>query len=362
MVRRHNFGAGPAALPLEALTAAQAELLDHRGLGASVMELSHRSPEYQSLHEEVIGAIRELLGLPEGFQVLLLHGGGRLQFAMVPLNLLNPGRCADYILTGRWSEAALADAWAVGPARVAGGGAENGNYGRIPTRAELRLDPAAVYCHLTSNNTIEGTQWRDFPDAAAVPLVADMSSDLLSRRFDPRPFGLIYAAAQKNLGPAGMSVVIVRADLLDRCREDLPAALQYKVHARANSLYGTPPVFPIYMAALTLRWLRAKGGVAAMEQESRAKSQCVYDVVDRAGGFYRGAAAADSRSLMNVVFRLPDAALEVAFLAEATRAGFIGLKGHRSVGGVRVSLYNAVSLESARALAEFMAEFARIRG
>lgn len=362
MARRHNFCAGPAALPLPALSAAQQELLDYQGLGASVLEISHRSPAYQALHDETIAALRELLGLGDQHRVLLLHGGGRLQFAMVPLNLLGPAHSADYIITGRWSEAALDDARKVGPVRVACSTSEGGTHRRIPDAAELRLDPGAIYCHVTSNNTIEGTQWRSFPDAGATPLVADMSSDILTRRFDPRPFGLIYAAAQKNVGPAGLSVVIIRDDLLERCRRDLPAALQYRTHARAGSLYGTPPVFAVYMAALTLRWLRSRGGIPALEDESRVKAGLLYDALDGAGGFYRGHAAKDSRSLMNVVFRLPNPSLDERFVTEGQEAGLLAMKGHRSQGGVRISLYNAVGLESARAAADFMREFARVRG
>ena len=362
MARVHNFGSGPSALPIEVLETARAEFLDYGGSGMSILESSHRSKLYDEIHHDVMDSIRELLGLGDRFEVLLLGGGASLQFALLPLNLLRAGRSADYVLTGHWSEAALREASLVGTARVAATTAVDGLFTRIPDASELRLDPAAAYCHVTSNNTIEGTQWRQFPDTGGVPLAADMSSDLLSRPFDPSPFGIIYAGAQKNLGPAGLTVVLVRRDVLELCRDDLPAILRYRTHAAKQSLYNTPPVFAIYIARLTLRWLRGRGGLAAVERENEAKGARLYRAIDASGGFYRSPVPADSRSLMNVVFRLADEALEARFLEAGAKAGLVGMKGHRVVGGLRVSIYNATRLDAVNTLIDFMTEFERLHG
>lgn len=362
MNRVHNFGAGPAALPLDVLQIAQKELLDYQGTGMGIMEASHRGKEYDAIHHEAMANVKELLGLGDDWKVLFLGGGASLQFAMLPMNLLGPGRSADYIVTGHWSEAAVKEARLLGTVNIAATTKENDTFTRIPRQDELKLDPKATYVHVTSNNTIYGTQWAAFPNTGSVPIACDMSSDIFSRTFDPKPFGVIYAGAQKNLGPAGVTLVMMRDDLLAQCRTDLPAMLKYQTHASKESLYNTPPVFPIYVSNLVLRHLKAKGGLAAVEKENRAKGEVIYGAIDGSGGFYRGPVARDSRSLMNVVFRLPSEDLEAKFIAEGKKQGFVGMKGHRSTGGIRVSTYNAITIDSLRALAAFMAEFARANG
>lgn len=362
MARVHNFGAGPGALPLEALKRAQEELLDFQGTGMSIMEMSHRSKEYDAVHNEAIANLKQLIGMGDEYKVMFLGGGASTQFAMVPMNLLGPGKSADYILTGHWSEGAHKEAKLFGTTRVAATTKENDTYTRIPKQNELDLDPSAVYTHITTNNTIYGSQWHYVPNTGKVPIVADMSSDFLWKPFDPKPFGLIYAGAQKNLGPAGVTVVIIREDLLAQCRQDLPTMFKYHTHASKNSLFNTPPVFPIYMTWLTTQWLLGQGGLTAVQKTNEAKGKVIYGAIDGSGGFYRGPVASDSRSLMNVVFRLPSEELEAKFVAEAKKGGLVGLKGHRSVGGIRASTYNAISLESVQVLAAFMKEFARTNG
>lgn len=362
MARLHNYYAGPAALPLEALEAARDELLDFQGGGVSVMETSHRSKEYDKVHSETMALVKELMGLGDNYKVLLLQGGASLQFAMIPMNLLGDGSSADYVLTGSWSQKALKEAKIIGTARVAATTEEDGVFRSIPKQADLDLDSKAVYCHITSNNTIFGTQWRSFPDAGSVPLVADMSSDILSRRFDPKPFGIIYAGAQKNLGPAGLAVVIIRDDILAKCRKGLPTLLSYNTHAEKDSLYNTPPCFSIYMVNKVLHWLKDKGGVAAMEKENTAKADLIYGTIDGSGGFYKNTIPTEDRSQMNVVFRLPSEDLEKKFVADGLAAGFLGIKGHRSVGGIRVSIYNANGLDSVKDVVAFMKEFASKNG
>lgn len=362
MARLRNYYAGPAALPLEALEAAREELLDFQGAGVSVMETSHRSKEYDQVHNGTIALVKELIGLDERFRVLLLQGGASMQFAMVPMNLLAEGTSADYVLTGSWSQKALKEAKIIAAARVAATTEEDGLFRSIPKQADLDLDAKAVYCHITSNNTIFGTQWRTFPNTGAVPLVADMSSDILSRRFDPQPFGIIYAGAQKNLGPAGVAVVIIREDVLAKCVKGLPTLLSYGTHADKNSLFNTPPCFAIYMMNKVLTWIKANGGVAGMEKENAAKADLIYGTIDGSNGFYRNTIATEDRSQMNVVFRLPSEELEKQFVAEGLAAGFLGLKGHRSVGGIRVSMYNANRLDSVREVVAFMKDFATKNG
>jgi len=357
MARVHNFYAGPAALPLEALEAAQKELLDFAGSGVSVTETSHRSKEYEKVHRETMALIKELMGLGEDYQVLLLQGGASLQFAMAPMNLLGPGQSADYILTGSWSQKAYKEAKIVGTAKVAATTEENGIFRRIPRQNELKLDPQAAYCHLTSNNTIFGTQWRTFPQTGGVPLVADMSSDILSRPFDAQPFGLIYAGAQKNLGPAGLTVAIIRQDVLEKCRAGLPTMLSYKTHAEHDSLYNTPPCLAVYLCHLTLLWVKKNGGLAGMERENAAKAKLIYGAIDGSGGYYRNNIPTEDRSWMNVVFRLPSEQLEEKFVKEGKAAGMVGLKGHRSVGGIRVSMYNANRLKDVQDVVAFMKDF-----
>ena len=362
MTRVHNYYAGPAALPLAALEAARDELLDFQGSGVSVMETSHRSKEYDQVHNETIALIKELMGLSDRYSVLFLQGGASLQFAMAPMNLLGPDQSADYILTGSWSKKALKEAKIIGKARVAASTEQDGVFGSIPKQNQLDLDTNAAYCHLTSNNTIFGTQFRSFPNTASVPLVADMSSDILSRTFDASPFGLIYAGAQKNLGPSGLAIVIIRDDILQKCRAGLPTLLSYKTHADKNSLFNTPPTFAIYMVNKVLHWVKDRGGVAAMQKENTAKADLIYSTIDNSQGFYKNPIAPEDRSQMNVVFRLTSEELEAAFVKQATAADFIGVKGHRSVGGIRASIYNANTLDSVTDLVNFMKDFHKNNG
>jgi len=377
-VRRvFNFGAGPATLPAEVLEQAREGLLDWGGRGLSVMEMSHRSKEYEAIHGEALASLRRLLAVPEGFVVLLLQGGASLQFAMVPMNLLGPAGAAsaasaasgasaagaasaDYLLTGSWSKKALADARRVGAARVAASTEDEG-FARLPRPEEIDLDPGAAYAHVTSNNTIVGTQWRELPDAGVVPLAIDASSDVLARPVPWERVGVLYAGAQKNLGPAGVTLVVVRENLTARAPEDLPAMLDYRRHAAANSLYNTPPCWSIYVLGLCCRWVEERGGVAAMERAAEERAAILYEVLDR-GGFYRGTAEPASRSRMNVTFRLPSEELERRLLEEAAAAGMIGLEGHRSVGGLRASLYNAMPRESVEALVALLRDFERRYG
>ncbi len=360
--RTHNFGAGPAALPLSVLERVQAELLDYGGTGRSVMEMSHRSAAFEAIVQKAEADLRSLLGLGPEHAVLFVQGGATLQFAMVPANLRPAGASADYILSGHWSKAALKEAEKSGSARVAGS-TEASRFDHVPAQGELDLDPEAAYLHFTSNNTIYGTQWSIDPEPpAGVPLVCDASSDILSRPVDVGRYGLIYAGAQKNLGPAGVAVVIVRRELLERTPGGLPALLDYRLLAEHKSLYNTPPTFAIYVVGLVLQWLLDSGGLAEAARRNEAKAALLYDGIDGSGGFYRGHAQPASRSRMNVTFRLQTEELEKAFLKEAQAEGLDGLKGHRSVGGLRASIYNACPLESVRALASFMRDFRKRRG
>lgn len=354
--RAYNFNAGPTALPLEVLEQAQEELVNYQGTGMSVMEMSHRSKTYEEIHQEAINLIRELLKVPEHYHILFLQGGASLQFGMVPLNFISSGGTASYILTGSWSEKALKEAKRIGNVTVAAS-TEEENYRRIPEQDEIRIDADAAYVHLTSNNTIFGTQWTHFPDTRQIPLIADMSSDILSRPIDVSCFQLIYAGAQKNLGPSGVTLVIIDPQLVEKEAADIPLFLKYSTHIKANSLYNTPPTYSIYMLGLVMKWVKKQGGVEAMAQRNQEKAALIYDVIDRSEGFYRGHAEKESRSLMNITFRLASEELEKKFLEEAKAEGFVGLNGHRSVGGCRASLYNAVPLESCQALRDFMLHF-----
>jgi phosphoserine aminotransferase len=362
-VRRvHNFGAGPAVLPVTVLEQVQAELLDYAGTGMSVMEMSHRSAAFEGIIQAAEADLRSLLGLGGDHAVLFLQGGASLQFAMVPSNLRGAGASADYVLSGHWSKAALKEAQKSGRARVAGS-TESSSFDRVPAQGELDLDPDAAYLHFTSNNTIYGTQWSIDPEPpAGVPLVCDASSDALSRPIDVSRYGLVYAGAQKNLGPAGVTLVIVRRELLERTPGGLPAVLDYRLMAENRSLYNTPPTFAIYVVGLVLKWILGLGGLAAIAKRNEEKAALVYGAIDASGGFYRGHAQRESRSRMNVTFRLPSEELEKAFLKEAQAAGLDGLKGHRSVGGLRASIYNACPTESVGALATFMRDFQGRRG
>ena len=357
MARAYNFYPGPATLPLAALERAQRELLDWEGTGTSVMETSHRSKEYDAVHNEAIALVRELLGVSDSYHVLLLQGGATQQFAMVPMNLLKPGQSADYVITGSWSKKAYGEVQMVGNARVAATSEKDKKFPRIPPPSELNLDPEAAYVHLTSNNTIAGTQWMGFPEVGDVPLVADMSSDIMWRPTDVSRFGVIYAGAQKNLGPSGVTLVIVRKDLVDRARTDIPKIFQYSQHAAANSLSNTPPTFAIYLLRNVLDTVKQSGGLAAAEKRNREKAGLLYDAIDARPDFYSSPVERDSRSVMNVVFNLPTPELEAEFIAEAQKRGMFGLKGHRSVGGMRASIYNAAPLEWVQTLVEFMKDF-----
>ena len=358
--RIHNFAAGPAVLPLAVLEEAQRDLLALPGVGMSVMEISHRSKTFEDILHRAIDDIRALANIPSNYKVLLLQGGASLQFSMVPMNILGQGQTADYIVTGGWAQKALKEAKRVGKTNVAWTeGAEI--FTRIPRQDELKLTPGAAYVHMTSNNTLFGTQWKTLPDVGDTPLVSDTSSDMFSRPIDVSKHALIYAGAQKNLGPSGVTLVIIRDDLLARSQDTLPTMLNYKTHAENDSLYNTPPTFGIYVLGLTMKWLRGLGGLEAIARINERKAAKLYAEIDRTG-FYRGTAAKDSRSLMNVTFRLATEDLEKAFVKESTAAGLDGLKGHRSVGGMRASIYNAFPEEGVEALVQFMREFERKKG
>jgi phosphoserine aminotransferase len=360
--RIHNFAAGPAVLPVSVLEKVQADLLDHAGTGMSVMEMSHRSAAFEAIIGEAEADLRALTGLTDDHAVLFVQGGATTQFAMVPMNLRASGVSVDYVITGHWSKAAIKEAEKLGPARVAGT-SEATKFDRIPAAGELALDPKAAYLHYTSNNTIYGTEWkRDPTPPAGVPLVCDASSDILSRPIDVARHGLIYGGAQKNLGPAGVTIVVVRRDLLARVPANLPSMLDYRLLAENKSLYNTPPTFAIYVVGLVLKWLRASGGLPEAARRNEEKAGLLYRAIDESGGFYRGHAEPEGRSLMNVTFRLPSEDLEKAFVKQSTAAGLDGLKGHRSVGGLRASLYNALPREAVEALVAFMAEFRRKNG
>jgi phosphoserine aminotransferase len=356
--RHYNFSAGPANLPLSVLEQAQRELLCLPGAGASVMEISHRGGPFRAILDEAEANYRRLLGIPDNYRVLFLQGGSRLQFSMVPLNLLKgTGKSADYICTGSWTDKAIEEARNVGDVRVAWDGRET-NFDRLPAASELDLNADAAYAYFTSNETIQGVQFLDEPAVGDVPLICDASSDLLCRPLDIEKYGLIYACAQKNCGPAGVTAVIIRDDLLERSDAKLPGYLNYKNHADGGSLYNTAPTFAIYIVNLVAKWLLDEiGGLAAMEAQNRRKAKMLYDVLDDSDAFYKGHAREQDRSLMNVTFRLPSEELDKQFFAEATSEQLDALKGHRSVGGVRASIYNAMPVEGVEKLAEFMKEF-----
>jgi phosphoserine aminotransferase len=358
--RIFNFSAGPAVLPLEVLEQAQRDLVSLPGVGMSILEVSHRSKVFDEVIEGCEADLRTLAGIPDHYRVLFLQGGASLQFSMVPMNLLPAGGSADYIVTGVWSEKAVKEAKRVGAVKIAGSTAAE-KFMRVPQQHELTLDPGAAYVHLTTNNTIYGTEWHYVPAVGDVPLVADASSDIFSRPIDVSKYALIYAGAQKNLAPAGLTLAIVREDMLARTPPALATMLQYSVHAENKSMYNTPPVFAIYIMRLVMSWLIREGGLAAVEQRNVRKASTLYDEIDRTG-FYRGHAAQDSRSRMNVTFRLPSEELEKQFTKQATAAGLDGLKGHRSVGGLRASIYNAFPQAGVDALVAFMQEFERRNG
>jgi phosphoserine aminotransferase len=356
-MRAHNFGAGPCTLPVEVLEEARAEFLDFGGTGMSILEMSHRSPEYERVHTEAMALAREVGEAPDDFEVLFVQGGATLQFALVALNLLHPGERGGYVVSGSWGARALEDASPHGDVYAAWSG-QPSNYTTMPAAGEVEVDGATRYLHVTSNETIGGIRMVDFP-RTGIPLVGDMSSDYLSRPIDWDLFDLIYGGVQKNLAPAGLAVVYVRRRALDRARSDLGSYLRYSWHAESNSLGNTPPMFPIYLMGKVLARMQAAGGVKALEKHAAEKAGRLYQIIDDSEGFYRNPVHPLVRSHMNVVFRLPDASLESLFLKEAEARRMIGLKGHRSVGGCRASLYAALPMESVEVLAEFMGEFAR---
>lgn len=358
--RVFNFSAGPAVLPLAVLEEAQRDLVSLPQVGMSILEISHRSKTFDEVIKGAEADLRSLAGIPDNYHVLFLQGGASLQFSMVPMNLLAAGGKADFIVTGSWSKKAMKEAQKVGQTNVAAI-TESENFARIPRQDELRLDPEAAYVHFTTNNTIFGTEWKREPETGDVPLVADASSDILCRPVDITKYGLIYAGAQKNLAPAGVTLVIIRDDLLARSPASLPTMLNYNTHAKERSLYNTPPVFSIYVMRLVLKWLLGKGGLQSIARHNEEKAAILYQAIDSTE-FYRGHAATDSRSLMNVTFRLPSEDLEKQFVAQATKAGLDGLKGHRSVGGIRASIYNAFPREGVESLVSFMKEFERTNG
>ena len=358
--RIFNFAAGPAVLPLPVLEEAQRDLVALPGVGMSVMEISHRSKVFDEIIQGAEADFRSLAGVPDGYHVLFLQGGASTQFSMVPMNLLGAGATADYIVTGSWGKKAVKEAKKIGTVNVAAT-TESENFARIPRPDELKLTPGAAYVHMTSNNTIFGTEWKSVPAVGSVPLVCDASSDIFSGPIDVSKFGLVYAGAQKNLGPSGVTLVLVRDDLAKKGADTLPTMLNYATHVENKSLYNTPPVFGIYILRLVLKWLVTNGGLSAMAKVNERKAGKLYAEIDRSG-FFRGHAAKDSRSLMNVTFRLPSEELEQKFIKEATAAGFSGLKGHRSVGGLRASIYNAFPEAGIDALVAFMQEFEKKNG
>ena len=358
--RIYNFSAGPAVLPLEVLEEAREHLLSLPGVGMSILEISHRSKPFEDILAAAEADLRTLAGIPDNYKVLMIQGGASLQFSMVPMNLLTKDGSADYVVTGAWSQKAVKEAKRVGGVKIAAT-TEAGNFSRVPTQQELTLDPNAAYVHYTTNNTIFGTEFHYVPEVGNVPLVADASSDIFSGPMDVSKFGVIYAGAQKNLAPSGVTLVIIREDLLKRTPSALPTMLQYTTHAENGSMYNTPPTFTIYVMGLVLKWLLKNGGLAAMNAANQRKADTLYAEIDRTG-FYTGHAEAGSRSRMNVTFRLPSEDLEKRFANEATAAGLDGLKGHRSVGGMRASIYNAFPEAGVDALVQFMREFAKKHG
>jgi phosphoserine aminotransferase len=354
----YNFSAGPATLPKEVIAEAQSELLDYKGSGMSIMESSHRGKEYSAIHEEAVANTHELLNIGDDYAVLFMQGGASTQFPLIPMNLLGEGQTADYTNSGTWANKAIKEAKLLGNVNIA---ADCGKEipTRVPTIEELNLTPGAAYLHITSNETISGAQWKEFPKTEA-PLVADMSSDMLSRPFDTNQFGLIYAGAQKNLGPAGMALVIIRKDLADRVPENTPTMFKYKTHIDNNSLFNTCPTFTIYIYMLVTRWIK-KMGLNALYKQNVDKAAKLYAAIDGTD-FYKGTAVTECRSDMNVTWRLPGEELEAKFIVEAAQQNLKGLKGHRSVGGIRASIYNAFPVEGVDALTDFMQDFERANG
>jgi len=353
MQRIYNFSAGPATLPLEVLKKAQSELTDYRSMGISVMETSHRSPAYTEIDQQAKARLNNLLNLGEEFEIMFLQGGASSQFMMAPFNFLTKSQTADYIDTGRWSAKAIKEAKRFGNVHIAYSSAEN-NYKRVPRKEELHFSDHPEYVHFTSNNTVAGTQFRKEPETNGVPLVCDASSDFLSRPVDIKKYGIIYAGAQKNVGPAGVTIVIIRKDFLQKAKQDIPTILSYRTHA--ERIFNTPPTFNVYMMNLVLEWIQEKGGLSYFKKLNEKKASLLYEEIDR-DDFYCGAVEKESRSLMNVTYRLPTQQLEQKFLQQAADQSLVALKGHRSVGGVRASLYNAMPLDGVKSLVSFMQDF-----
>jgi phosphoserine aminotransferase len=361
MKRAINFNAGPAAIPQEVLEKAQAEMLDWKGTGMSVMEVSHRSKEYEEMHNHAQASFKETAGMGDDWKIIFLTGGASTQFFMLPMNLIPEGGSADYLVTGHWSKAAVKEAKRYG--RINAISTEkDGAFRSILKQSEIKVDPSSAYVHMTSNNTIFGTQWQYWPEVGSVPLVADMSSDIFSRPFPADKFSMIYAGAQKNLGPSGVTVVAIKEGFLAKAKEDLPSMLSYKLQQANNSLYNTPPCFSIYILDLTLDWVKKMGGLQGLEKINVEKARILYDAIDSSGGYFKSPVDKDARSKMNVVFRLGSEELEEKFVKEAKAAGIIGVKGHRSVGGIRFSIYNANLVENVKKSVDFMKSFQKNNG
>ncbi|EHO40096.1 Phosphoserine aminotransferase [Caldithrix abyssi DSM 13497] len=352
--RIYNFNPGPAALPLPVLEEVQKDLLNYKGEGISILEMSHRSKTFDGIIKDAERLLKEIMDIPQNYKVLFMQGGATLQFAAVPLNLIGEGQFAEYVNTGSWSKKAIQEAQKLGKKVNVVASSEDESFSYIP--GDIKVSPNAAYLHITSNNTIFGTQFQQFPETGDVALIADMSSDIACRKIDVSKFALIYAGAQKNMGPSGVTVVIIREDLLEKSPDNIPTMTSYKIIGGKDSLYNTPPTFAVYIVKLVLEWMKAQGGLEKIEQINRQKAGLIYDALDQSS-FYRGTARPDSRSLMNVTFRLPSEELEKKFVAEALENGMLGLKGHRSVGGIRASIYNAVPMEAVEKLVDFMKKF-----
>lgn len=354
--RVFNFNPGPCTLPLDVLKIAQDELLDYRGTGMSIIESSHRSPEFDEINNQAMSLSKEILGLDDSYKILFLTAGASMQFTMIPYNFLPKDKVGAYVDTGTWSSKAIKEANIIGKAHLAGSSKEQG-YNFIPRQADLDIPDNTAYLHITTNNTIKGTQFHYIPETGGIPLIADASSDICSRVWDYKKYDMIYAGAQKNLGPAGVTFVAIKQDMLDKCKDGNPTLLDYRTQAGKDSLYNTPPCFAIYIVKLVFEWVKNQGGLAAIEKINLQKKDAVYGVIDNNADYFKGTAEKDSRSWMNITLRLPSEDLEKKMIAEAKAKGLVGLKGHRSVGGIRISMYNAMSLEGAHKIAEFMEDF-----
>lgn len=361
MARIFNFAAGPSILPLSALQEAAGKLVDFNGSGMSLVEMSHRGKIYEGIHNEALKLTRELLAIPEDFQILFLQGGATLQFGMIPMAFLKSGMTADYVVTGAWAQKALEDAKVIGSAKAVWDGKEN-KYTKIPAANEIRYTNDAAFVLICSNETIGGIQWQSYPDTGGIPLIVDASSDVMSRPLQWDRISMLFAGTQKNLAPAGMALVIMKKELIKKARRDVPAYLRYDLHDENNSLYNTPPSFTVWMTLLTLQWIKSIGGMKEIERRRDEKADIIYNAIDNSGGYYRSPVDKNSRSKMNVVWRLSSEDLEKKFISETEKQGLDGLKGHRSVGGCRASIYNAMPVEGVKALADFMKDFQKKNG